>query len=63
MQACEAEGCDSLGRWHVILDAKDGSDSWWACYHHATAFRAWVMNETNRHGDNWASVEIEYREA
>lgn len=63
MQACEKEGCEDLGTWWVTLDAADGSHNWWACYWHAKAFKAWVMNETDRHGDNWASVELEYREA
>lgn len=46
-----------------MLDAGDGSDEWWACYEHAKQFQAWVINETNRVGEHWASVELQSYEA
>jgi hypothetical protein len=34
--------------------------NWRACREHAEAFRAWVINETERQGRHWATVEVEY---
>lgn len=63
MATCEKEGCEKAGSWSVILDAADGSMQWWACLEHAQAFRQWVINETNRLGENWAAVELEFADA
>ena len=56
---CEKKNCKQLATVWVTLDAADGSDSWWACTEHAQQFKQWVVNETDRHDENWASVSIE----
>ena len=55
---CEKHECFKQATMQVILDAADGSMEWWACYDHAVAFRRWVMEETNRQGEHWASCEL-----
>jgi hypothetical protein len=56
---CQKAGCEAEATYSVTLDAADGSEHWSACRDHALAFRQWVINETERQGEHWASVEVE----